>query len=82
MKESCPHCGETLPIIVDAFCPQCHEDLSDLPSPTKITPAKTQTPVGNEKPPLHKQPVVLFLVIAGITVFVIAFAIDIVWALF
>jgi uncharacterized paraquat-inducible protein A len=31
MNQTCPHCGEQLPYVVDAFCPQCREDLSAPP---------------------------------------------------
>jgi hypothetical protein len=29
MADRCPHCGATLPLSRDAFCPQCREDLSE-----------------------------------------------------
>ena len=32
MPQSCPHCGMDLPLVVDAFCPECREDLSERPS--------------------------------------------------
>lgn len=28
---SCPHCGVTLPYIVDAFCPECRNSLDESP---------------------------------------------------
>ena len=31
MPQSCPHCGITLPAVVDAFCPECREDLNAGP---------------------------------------------------
>src|SRR5947209_7589118 len=37
MPDVCPHCGERLPILVDAFCPACCEDLSV--SPDTVSPA-------------------------------------------
>jgi hypothetical protein len=31
MQHTCPHCGYKLPPQVDAFCPECREDLSETP---------------------------------------------------
>ena len=31
MPNTCPHCGFRLPIVVDAYCPECREDLSEPP---------------------------------------------------
>ena len=30
---SCPHCGTRLPAVVDAFCPECRNDLDEAPAP-------------------------------------------------
>jgi hypothetical protein len=30
--ETCPHCGKPLPILVDAFCPECREPLDETPA--------------------------------------------------
>ena len=27
--DACPHCGVKLPAVVDAFCPECRESLSE-----------------------------------------------------
>jgi hypothetical protein len=29
--EACPHCGATLPTVVDAFCPECRAALDEQP---------------------------------------------------
>jgi hypothetical protein len=29
----CPHCGEPLPAVVDAFCPECRTRLDEVPRP-------------------------------------------------
>ena len=31
MSEKCPHCGSLLPVIVDAFCPDCRQRLDETP---------------------------------------------------
>ena len=31
MSKLCPHCGVVLPATVDAFCPECREDLDESP---------------------------------------------------
>jgi hypothetical protein len=31
MPDTCPHCGFRLPMVVDAYCPECREDLSEQP---------------------------------------------------
>jgi hypothetical protein len=31
MTEVCPHCGQTLPSVVDAFCPECRGSLDEPP---------------------------------------------------
>ena len=39
MSQHCQHCGAVLPTVVDAFCPECREDLSaprELPIPIKL----------------------------------------------
>ena len=28
---TCPHCGVTLPPVIDAFCPECRERLDEAP---------------------------------------------------
>jgi hypothetical protein len=32
MAGTCPHCGTKLPAMVDAFCPECRNDLGEAPS--------------------------------------------------
>jgi len=39
MPEVCPHCGERLPFVVDAFCPECRERLDDPPFPAREAPS-------------------------------------------
>lgn len=29
MADSCPHCGVSLPIVRDGYCPECRRDLSE-----------------------------------------------------
>ena len=31
MNRMCPHCGALLPAVIDAFCPECREDLDEAP---------------------------------------------------
>ena len=38
MPRSCPHCGTTLPAVVDAYCPECREDLSATPEEVAAKP--------------------------------------------
>src|SRR4051794_18767741 len=33
MSATCPHCGEPLPAVVDAFCPECRTRLDEVPRP-------------------------------------------------
>src|SRR5262245_15623890 len=37
MRTTCPHCGCSLPFVVDAFCPQCREDLREVPKQSLAT---------------------------------------------
>ena len=74
MNESCPHCGETLPAVVDAFCPQCRMDLSETPD-VKTLRADDATEL-----PRRKNPTLFYLGIAGFIVFIINFAHDIMQA--
>lgn len=37
MPGTCPHCGISLPAVVDAFCPECREDLSVTPEEAQRT---------------------------------------------
>jgi hypothetical protein len=46
MKQQCPHCGEELGIVTDAFCPECRQSLSEAPAPTDAS----------EKVPVTSQP--------------------------
>jgi Mlc titration factor MtfA (ptsG expression regulator) len=32
MAEICPHCGADLPLIQDAFCPECRNELHEVPA--------------------------------------------------
>jgi hypothetical protein len=41
MPQSCPHCGTALPGVVDAFCPECREDLSATPEEAQQTAEET-----------------------------------------
>jgi hypothetical protein len=34
--DACPHCGIPLPATVDAFCPECREDLSLTPEEAAV----------------------------------------------
>ncbi len=34
MPSQCPHCGASLPIVLDAFCPNCRQPLDEQPSAT------------------------------------------------
>jgi hypothetical protein len=44
MAQQCPHCGEKLPFIQDAFCPECHKALDELPEqpPSPVTQQSQQ----------------------------------------
>lgn len=37
MPQTCPHCGTALPAVVDAFCPECREDLGETPEEAQQT---------------------------------------------
>jgi hypothetical protein len=39
MAEICPHCGAQLPVVRDAFCSECHNDLEDPPLAASETAA-------------------------------------------
>jgi hypothetical protein len=41
VAQSCPHCGVTLPAVVDAFCPECRTDLSQTPQEVTDTARRT-----------------------------------------
>jgi hypothetical protein len=41
MPQTCPHCGIALPAVVDAFCPECREDLSATPEEAQQTAQDT-----------------------------------------
>ena len=79
MTESCPHCGEVLPAFVDAFCPDCGEDLSDAPAP-KPSVSEPPAPKAERKSPYQKQPIALLLVIIGLIIFVINIIVDVLQA--
>jgi hypothetical protein len=32
MSDNCPHCGLQLPVVRDAFCPECREPLDEAPA--------------------------------------------------
>ena len=38
MPQACPHCGSTLPAVIDAYCPECREDLSATPGAPEPPP--------------------------------------------
>jgi hypothetical protein len=51
MPQSCPHCGTALTGTIDAYCPECREDLSATPEeaaekPTLDDMAEALKPVG------------------------------------
>ena len=46
MSETCPHCGDRLPIVQNAFCSSCRQPLDEPPSPeTKRAAKVASTPV-------------------------------------
>lgn len=45
MPQKCPHCGIALPAVVDAFCPECREDLSETPESLAYVPPPAPLPV-------------------------------------
>jgi hypothetical protein len=50
MPQTCPHCGIALPGVIDAFCPECREDLNATPEevadpPTLADMGKVLKPV-------------------------------------
>lgn len=60
MPQNCPHCGTVLPAVVDAFCPECREDLSETPEslayvPPPAPPVVPVYPVVSGVAPLEKQ---------------------------
>lgn len=52
--EACPHCGESLPRTLDAFCPYCRESLEELP-PTAAEP-QHKAPLKQPGPTPDPQP--------------------------
>jgi hypothetical protein len=38
MPQTCPHCGIALTGVIDAFCPECREDLSATPEEAAAKP--------------------------------------------
>jgi hypothetical protein len=51
MPPTCQHCGASLTGTVDAFCPECREDLSATPEEAEETARLTLAAVtGNETP--------------------------------
>ena len=67
MRESCQHCGEALPAIVDAFCSQCGEDLSEVAAIEAATADQTA-----ELSP-HGSPLFFYLSIVGFIINIILF---------
>jgi hypothetical protein len=51
--EHCPHCGEALPVVRDAYCLACRSALADEPAGEGATPATGQasSPDGPEGKP-------------------------------
>jgi len=49
LMNECPHCNETLPTIVDAFCPSCMERLDEPPAAEAIDmpDAEASVPIGS-----------------------------------
>lgn len=45
----CPHCGASLPPIRDAFCPECGQELDDLPS-KQVEPGSNVGDEADESP--------------------------------
>ena len=51
VPQTCPHCGIALPPVVDAYCPECREDLSETPGeavPGEPAPAPVYRPSAGE----------------------------------
>ena len=66
MAQTCPHCGVTLPTVVDAFCPQCREDLSATPEEARETAKLTRAAVlGTPEEEQSKGAVYLLLATVG-----------------
>ena len=40
----CPHCGHHLPTTGDAFCPECRNDLADVPRMVGPGPGVPESP--------------------------------------
>jgi hypothetical protein len=50
---NCPHCGERLPPVVDAYCPDCRESLTEpAPSAPSEPPPTTPEPAERGMPSL------------------------------
>src|SRR4051812_37424841 len=51
MPQSCPHCGVALTGVIDAYCPECREDLSATPEEAREAAENTFNAVmGTETP--------------------------------
>jgi hypothetical protein len=42
---ACPHCGASLPLAVDAFCPECGNELSEPPVASLVVGDNPPAPV-------------------------------------
>lgn len=61
MAQDCPHCGAALPVVSDAFCPECRNELPPLmqgDEPNTDAPAKSSQP--RPPPRIPASVVVLF----------------------
>jgi hypothetical protein len=60
--ETCPHCGKRLPIVVDAFCPDCRGRLDEPPTIRDAAHAEGDSPRASPR----GFPVGLLLMVGGI----------------
>src|SRR4051794_8778830 len=60
--DTCPHCGEPLPAVVDAFCSECRERLDEPPVIRDAAAGQ------DDRQPVSQQPfpIGILLLIAGV----------------
>ena len=81
MNRTCPHCGNQLPYVVDVFCPQCGENLTDPPSTDSSDIPDARQQRANQMD-ADRGPMFYILTGLGLLIFVITLTRDILQGLF
>ena len=66
--ETCPHCGKRLPLVVDAFCPECWERLDEIP----VTGENAEGQGDNRRPSKAGVSIGPFLMMGGLALLFVA----------